>query len=52
MLKCETCRKDLGADVQRFCGDECRMQFVEGLRKGTTSHTGRTVARRRRRRGR
>ena len=51
-LKCETCLKDLGTDVQRFCGDDCRGRFVEGLRKGTVAHTGRTVARRRRRRGR
>ena len=50
--KCETCQKDLIADVQRFCGDDCRVRFVEGLRKGTAGHTGRTVARRRRRRGR
>jgi hypothetical protein len=52
MIKCEACGKDLLADVERFCGGECRLRFVEGLRKGTASHPGRRVARRRRRRGR
>ncbi|HSL51087.1 MAG TPA: hypothetical protein VK878_18585 [Candidatus Deferrimicrobiaceae bacterium] len=51
MTKCEACRKDLIAGVERFCGDDCRLRFVEGLRKGTASHPGRRVARRLRRRG-
>ena len=51
MHKCETCGKSLTEGVQRFCGDECRRPFVEGLRKGTASHPGRTVAQRLRRRG-
>ena len=37
-LKCETCLKDLGTEVQRFCGEDCRGRFVEGLRKGTVRH--------------
>jgi hypothetical protein len=49
--KCEACHKDLIADVLRFCGDDCRLKFVEGLRKGTASHPGRKGARRLRRRG-
>lgn len=52
MYNCEACGKGLIEGVQRFCGEECRLLFVEGLRKGTRSHPGRTVARRRRRRGR
>jgi len=51
MYKCETCGKSLAEGVQRFCGEECRRRFVEGLRKGTLSHPGRRVARRLRRRG-
>ena len=51
MYKCETCGKSLTEGVQRFCGDECRRPFIEGLRKGTASHPGRTVAQRLRRRG-
>jgi hypothetical protein len=49
--KCETCRKDLAAGVERFCGPECRLRFTEGLRKGTPSHPGRRAAWRLRRRG-
>lgn len=49
--KCEACGKNLTEGSHRFCGEECRVRFVEGLRKGTRSHTGRTVARRLRRRG-
>lgn len=49
---CEACGKTLAEGVHRFCGEACRVRFVEGLRKGTRSQTGRTVARRRRRRGR
>jgi predicted nucleic acid-binding Zn ribbon protein len=51
MYQCETCGKSLTEGVQRFCGDECRRRFVEGLRKGTLRCPGRTVARRLRRRG-
>ena len=36
----------------RFCGENCRRLFLEKLRRGTAPHPGRTVARRRRRRGR
>jgi len=49
--KCEVCRKPLIEGAHRFCGEECRRQFMEGLRKGTISHPGRTTARRMRRRG-
>lgn len=52
MGKCETCGRSLTEGGQRFCGDDCRRLFVETLRKGTPGHPGRTVARRRRRRGR
>lgn len=51
MDRCEVCGKSLIEGVHRFCGDECRRLFMEGLRKGTVSHPGRTVARRLRRRG-
>lgn len=51
MHKCEQCSKGLTEGLHRFCGDTCRRRFVEGLRKGTLSHPGRTVARRLRRRG-
>jgi hypothetical protein len=51
MDKCEACGQSLIEGVHRFCGDACRQLFMQRLRKGTTSHTGRTVARRRRRRG-
>ena len=51
MEKCQVCSKSLTEGVHRFCGDECRRLFMEGLRKGTISHPGRTVARRLRRRG-
>jgi len=50
--KCGACGKDLPEGAHRFCGEVCRRVFVEGLRQGTPGHTGRTVARRRRRRGR
>ena len=49
--KCEGCGKSLMEGVHRFCGEECRRLFVEGLRKGTRSRPGHTVARRLRRRG-
>jgi hypothetical protein len=47
---CEGCGKGLMEGVHRFCGEECRRLFVEGLRKGTRSRPGHTVARRLRRR--
>ena len=50
--KCETCGKDLAAGVQRFCSEECRGVFIKSLKHGTRSTPGRTVARRRRKRGR
>ncbi len=49
--KCEGCGKSLMEGVHRFCGEACRRLFVEGLRKGTRSRPGHTVARRLRRRG-
>ena len=35
LSKCETCHKDLTVGLERFCGNECRDRFIEGLRKGT-----------------
>lgn len=52
MLKCEACGKELAADAQRFCGEECRRAFMERMKHGTRSAPGRTTAKRRRRRGR
>lgn len=51
MHKCEACQKDLTEGMHRFCGEACRLHFMQGLRKGTASHPGRRVARRLRRRG-
>jgi hypothetical protein len=51
MDRCEACGKSLIEGMDRFCGDVCRRLFMEGVRKGTISHPGRTVARRLRRRG-
>lgn len=50
--RCEVCGGDLKEDARRFCGDDCRQLFMDKLRRGTPAHPGRTVARRRRRRGR
>jgi predicted nucleic acid-binding Zn ribbon protein len=52
MTKCEACGKELVAGMQRFCGEECRDVFMERLKHGTRSATGRTAAKRRRKRGR
>ncbi len=49
--KCDACGKGLKEGVRGFCGEECRLKFVESLKEGTPSHPGRTVARRLRRRG-
>jgi hypothetical protein len=51
MRKCGSCQKDLTTDGERFCDNDCRLRFIDGLRKGTPSHPGRRVARRLRRRG-
>jgi hypothetical protein len=50
--KCEACGKELAAGAQRFCDEGCRGVFMERLKHGTRSTPGRTVARRRRKRGR
>ncbi len=52
MAKCEVCSKELPADTQRFCGEECRGVFMKRLKHGTPSAPGRTAAKRRRKRGR
>lgn len=51
LSRCETCHKDLTEGMERFCGNECRDRFIEGLRKGTPRHPGRRAAWRLRRRG-
>ena len=52
MRRCEVCGREFADDGQRFCNDECRGVFMQRLRQGTRRSPGRTVARRRRRRGR
>jgi len=52
MTKCEACGTEIKDDTKRFCSEACRGIFMEGLRHGTRSSTGRTTAKRRRRRGR
>jgi predicted nucleic acid-binding Zn ribbon protein len=52
MAKCGACGKELAADVQRFCNEECRDVFMKSLKRGTRSAPGRTTAKRRRKRGR
>ncbi len=52
MAKCEACSKELAADAQRFCGEECRGVFMNRLKQGTRRSPGRTTAKRRRKRGR
>jgi linoleoyl-CoA desaturase len=37
MAKCEACSKELAADAQRFCGEECRGVFMKSLTQGTRS---------------
>lgn len=51
LSRCETCHKDLAVGLERFCGNECRDRFIEGLKKGTPRHPGRRAAWRLRRRG-
>ena len=52
MAKCDACGKELAADAQRFCDEACRGVFMERLKHGTRSASGRTAAKRRRKRGR
>ena len=52
MPKCGACSKELETTAQRFCGGDCLNVFMERLKHGTKSATGRTTAKRRRRRGR
>jgi predicted nucleic acid-binding Zn ribbon protein len=52
MARCEACGRELQADAQRFCSDECHGVFIKRSRQGTRRSPGRTTARRRRRRGR
>ena len=51
MLKCAMCRREIKAGTARFC-NECGRGFSNKPGHGTPASTGRTAARRRRRRGR
>ncbi len=52
MAKCGACGKELVADAQRFCDEECWDVLMKSLKQGTRSAPGRTTAKRRRKRGR
>ena len=51
MVKCASCHREIKAGSQRFC-NECGRGYNSKPGQGTPSSTGRTAARRRRRRGR
>jgi hypothetical protein len=50
MVKCARCSREIKDDTQRFC-NECSRGYGKGPGQGTPASKGRTVARRRRRRG-
>jgi predicted nucleic acid-binding Zn ribbon protein len=52
MATCGACGKELAADAQRFCDEDCRDVFMKSLKQGTRSAPGRTTVKRRRTRGR
>jgi hypothetical protein len=52
MAKRGACGKELVADAQRFCDEECGNVFMKSLKHGILGAPGRTTAEGRRKRGR